>query len=89
MLLLSDPASSAQVGSVEAPGAGVAMLPVRLPPELHERLRRWSNEHGFSMAAVVRGLVERFLDEQGQRKPRRRSPSPGGRSRPKGSTARG
>jgi hypothetical protein len=78
MLLLSDPASSAQVGSVEAPGAGV-----------HERLRRWSNEHGFSMAAVVRGLVERFLDEQGQRKPRRRSPSPGGRSRPKGSTARG
>lgn len=89
MLLLSDPASSAQVGSVEAPGAGVAMLPVRLPPELHERLRRWSNEHGFSMAAVVRGLVERFLDEQGQRKPRRRSPSPGGRSRPKGSTPRG
>jgi hypothetical protein len=86
MLLLSDPAA-AQVGSVEASGSGVAMLPVRLPPELHERLRRWSNEHGFSMAAVVRGLVERFLDEQGQRKPRRRSP--GGRSRPKGSTARG
>jgi hypothetical protein len=88
MLLLSDPAA-AQVGSVEASGSGVAMLPVRLPPELHERLRRWSNEHGFSMAAVVRGLVERFLDEQGQRKPRRRSPSPSGRSRPKGSTARG
>jgi hypothetical protein len=84
MLLLSDP-GAAQVG-VEASGPGVAMLPVRLPPELHERLRRWSNEHGFSMASVVRGLVERFLDEQGQRKPRRRSP--GGRSRPKGSTAR-
>jgi hypothetical protein len=87
MLLLSDPATAAQAGSVEASGSGVAMLPVRLPPELHERLRRWSNEHGFSMASVVRGLVERFLDEQGQRKPRRRSP--GGRSRPKGSTARG
>ena len=87
MLLLSDPATAAQVGSVEPSGSGVAMLPVRLPPELHERLRRWSNEHGFSMASVVRGLVERFLDEQGQRKPRRRSP--GGRSRPKGSTARG
>lgn len=87
MLLLSDPATAAQAGSVEASGSGVAMLPVRLPPELHERLRRWSNEHGFSMASVVRGLVERFLDEQGQRKPRRRSPS--GRSRPKGSTARG
>lgn len=87
MLLLSDPATAAQAGSVEASGSGVAMLPVRLPPELHERLRRWSNEHGFSMASVVRGLVERFLDEQGQRKPRRRTP--GGRSRPKGSTARG
>jgi hypothetical protein len=86
MLLLSDPAA-AQVGTAEASGSGVAMLPVRLPPDLHERLRRWSNEHGFSMAAVVRGLVERFLDEQGQRSPGRRSP--GGRSRPKGSTARG
>jgi predicted DNA-binding protein len=41
-----------------------AMLPVRLPPELHERLRAWSGTHGFSMASVVRGLVERFLDEQ-------------------------
>ena len=86
MVLLSDPATAAQIGTVEASGSGVAMLPVRLPPELHERLRRWSNEHGFSMAAVVRGLVERFLDEQGERKPRRRSP---GRSRPKGTTARG
>ena len=86
MLLLSDPAA-ASMGTVEAAGTGVAMLPVRLPPELHERLRRWSNEHGFSMAAVVRGLVERFLDEQGQRSPGRRSP--GGRSRPKGSSARG
>jgi hypothetical protein len=40
------------------------MLPTRLPPELHERLRRWSIEQRFSMAGVVRGLVERFLDEQ-------------------------
>jgi hypothetical protein len=87
MLLISDPATAAQVASAEASGPAVAMLPVRLPPELHERLRRWSNEHGFSMAAVVRGLVERFLDEQGKGKPRRRSPA--GRSRPRGSTARG
>lgn len=86
MLLLSDPAA-AQMGTAEASGPGVAMLPVRLPPDLHERLRRWSNEHGFSMASVVRGLVERFLDEQEQRNPRRRSP--GRRARPKGSTARG
>jgi hypothetical protein len=51
-----------------------AMLPVRLPPELHERLRAWSSEQGFSMASVVRGLVERFLDEQAGR-PRRPSGS--------------
>jgi Arc/MetJ-type ribon-helix-helix transcriptional regulator len=52
-----------------------AMLPVRLPPDLHERLRRWSNQSGFSMASVVRGLVERFLDEQargeGRARPRK------------------
>jgi hypothetical protein len=40
------------------------MVPVRLPTELHARLRAWSNEHGFSMATIVRGLVARFLDEQ-------------------------
>ena len=51
-----------------APVVGAAgqstMLPVRLPPDLHERLRVWSSGQGFSMASVVRGLVERFLDEQ-------------------------
>lgn len=75
------------------------MLPVRLPPELHERLRGWSTEHGFSMASIVRGLVERFLEQQervarptgpkrrdGSRsKPRRRQPA----ARSKRSTARG
>ena len=59
-----------------------AMLPVRLPPELHERLRDWSGEHGFSMAAVVRGLVERFLDEQGG-KPRRSAGVSGSKSKSK------
>jgi hypothetical protein len=39
-------------------------LLVRLPEHLHARFRKWSIEHGFSMAAVARGLVERFLDEQ-------------------------
>lgn len=56
-----------------------AMLPVRLPPELHERLRQWSTEAGFSMASIVRGLVERFLDEQAGRPQRR--PSGAKRSR--------
>jgi hypothetical protein len=47
------------------------MLPVRLPPELHARLREWCAEHGFSMAGVVRGLVERFLDGQAGKTPSR------------------
>jgi len=41
------------------------MVPVRFPVEQHQRLREWCGEHGFAMAVVVRGLVERFLDEQG------------------------
>lgn len=61
-----------------------AMLPVRLPPELHERLRAWSTEQGFSMASVVRGLVERFLDEQAGA---RRRPSGGTRTRAKRTSA--
>lgn len=74
-----------------APGPST-MLPIRLPPDLHDRLRQWSTEHGFSMAGVVRGLVERFLDEQsGRAVPKRptaraRTKPP---SRPKRSTARG
>ena len=39
-------------------------LLVRLPIDLHDRLRQWATSHGFSMAAIARGLVERFLDEQ-------------------------
>jgi hypothetical protein len=37
---------------------------VRLPIEQHTRLRNWCTSHGFSMATVVRGLVDRFLDQQ-------------------------
>jgi hypothetical protein len=43
----------------------VKVLPVRLPEADYERLRTWSKEHGFSMAVIIRTLVERFLDEQG------------------------
>jgi hypothetical protein len=45
-------------------GEGHQVVPVRLPTDLHSRLRTWSAEHGFSMATVVRGLVSRFLDGQ-------------------------
>jgi hypothetical protein len=40
------------------------MVTIRLPATRHAALRDWCTEHGFSMAAVVRGLVERFLEEQ-------------------------
>jgi hypothetical protein len=43
----------------------VKVLPVRLPEADYERLRAWSKEHGFSMAVIIRTLVERFLDEHG------------------------
>jgi hypothetical protein len=42
----------------------VKVLPVRLPEADYERLRAWSKEHGFSMAVIIRTLVERFLDGQ-------------------------
>jgi hypothetical protein len=41
------------------------VVPIRLPAEQHAALREWCADHGFSMATVVRGLVERFLEEQG------------------------
>jgi hypothetical protein len=42
-------------------------MPVRFPERQYERLKAWSESHGFPMAVVVRGLVERFLDEQERR----------------------
>jgi hypothetical protein len=44
--------------------AGQQMVPVRFPEAQHRRLKEWCSTHGFSMAVVVRGLVERFLDQQ-------------------------
>ncbi len=48
------------------------LITIRLPAERHAHLRTWCAEHGFTMAAVVRGLVERFLEQRGA------SPSPPG-----------
>ncbi|HEY8474632.1 MAG TPA: hypothetical protein VIL37_18605 [Natronosporangium sp.] len=46
------------------PATDNQMVTIRLPATRHAALRDWCTEHGFSMAAVVRGLVERFLEEQ-------------------------
>jgi hypothetical protein len=50
-------------------GEDSQMATVRLPTESHDRLRTWCSEHGFTMTAVIRGLVERFLDEQAKTPP--------------------
>jgi ParG len=42
------------------------IFPVRLPEEQHTALKAWCTEHGFSMATVVRGLVENFLRAQAE-----------------------
>jgi hypothetical protein len=47
-------------------------VPTRLSVEQYERLKRWCQANEFTMAVVLRGLVERFLDEQARR------PKPGG-----------
>ncbi|GAA0721905.1 hypothetical protein Drose_08105 [Dactylosporangium roseum] len=43
------------------------LVTFRLPTDRHAELRAWCAEHGFTMAAVVRGLIERFLEEQQRR----------------------
>ena len=52
-------------GLFRSPGAAAQqMVPVRFSAGQHARLRAWCTEHGFSMATVIRGLVDRFLDSQ-------------------------
>jgi hypothetical protein len=51
-------------------------VPTRLSVEQYDRLKHWCQAHGFAMAVVLRGLVERFLDEQARR-PKPDSGEPG------------
>ncbi len=62
------PGSSLGVGfaSVARRGGEQQMVPVRFPVEQHAALRGWCEANGWSMATVVRGLVEHFLSEQQQ-----------------------
>jgi hypothetical protein len=45
-------------------GEDTQLVTIRLPTDRHAELRQWCSDHGFTMAAVVRGLVDRFIDEQ-------------------------
>jgi hypothetical protein len=47
-------------------------VPTRLSVEQYDRLKQWCQANDFTMAVVLRGLVERFLEEQARR------PHPGG-----------
>jgi hypothetical protein len=40
------------------------LVTFRLPVDRHSELRDWCASHDFTMAAVIRGLVDRFLEEQ-------------------------
>ena len=52
-----------------APGEESQLVTLRLPQERHAQLRRWCTENDFSMAAVIRGLVEQFLEARGADRP--------------------
>lgn len=58
-----------RVATTLAGGEGSQLVTIRMPADLHASLRDWCGEHGFTMAAVMRGLVERFLKEQAGRPP--------------------
>ena len=53
----------AEIQAPTATGVRMKVLPVRLPEAEHERLRQFCQASGFSMAVVIRALVERFLDQ--------------------------
>ena len=46
------------------PASDAKMVPIRFPQERYDELKTWCEKHKFPMAAVVRGLVERFLESQ-------------------------
>lgn len=45
-------------------GAALRVVPVRLATEQYEVLKQWCEANDFSMATVIRGLVDRFLTSQ-------------------------
>lgn len=76
---IRQPAPPASVARTSEPAAEISMSKsffreqdadkvgflLRLPASTHQGLKTWADEHGHSMNVIVRGLVERFLDEQG------------------------
>jgi hypothetical protein len=66
----TDPGSRVQrLTSALPAGEDSQLVTLRLPADRHAELRTWCTDHGFTMAAVIRGLVERFLEQQGPHVP--------------------
>jgi hypothetical protein len=61
---LPGPAAGYLASSAQGP---LRTMPVRFPEQLYQRLKDWCEQNNFPMAVVVRGVVERFLDEQQRR----------------------
>lgn len=54
-------------GVQKSMGSEQVTIPVRLSQAQHRRLKRWAAKHDVPMAVVVRGLIERFLDDWEER----------------------
>lgn len=63
------PEPAQRLTSVLATGEDTQLITIRLPTERHAELRQWCADHGFTMAAVVRGLIDRFVEEHHQVRP--------------------
>ena len=59
-----DLSEQARQDVIRAMDTRLKVLPVRLPEGDYERLRKFAQDQGFSMAVVVRTLVERFLNQR-------------------------
>jgi hypothetical protein len=70
-------AQAERSGTPGGAGGDLKVLPVRLPGDDYDRLREWSRAHGFSMAVIIRTLVERFIRDQERRTTQQ---NPGGAS---------
>src|SRR5207248_7757673 len=56
--------SASRLTGTLAAGEDSQLVTIRLPAERHAELRDWCATHEFTMAAVLRGLVDRFLEQQ-------------------------
>ena len=59
--------ASQQHATPPSASSALMMVPVRLSRSQYDRLKEWCATNNFAIAVVLRGLVDRFLEEQGAR----------------------